>query len=97
MARLSILTQEEIDSLYSIPHLDDDERSFLFTLDDEDRLNLNTLKTVPRKINYILQRGYYQATNYFFRFSFQKYKIDVEFILKTYFPDAPFPKKHFLF
>ncbi|MCU7954589.1 MAG: Tn3 family transposase [gamma proteobacterium symbiont of Bathyaustriella thionipta] len=93
MARLSILTQEEIDSLYSIPHLDDDERSFLFTLDDEDRLNLNTLKTVPRKINYILQRGYYQATNYFFRFSFQKYKTDVEFILKTYFPDAPFPKK----
>ena len=54
MARLSILTQEEIDSLYSIPHLDDDERSFLFTLDDEDRLNLNTLKTVPRKINYTL-------------------------------------------
>ncbi len=26
MARLSILTQEEIDSLYSIPHPDDDEK-----------------------------------------------------------------------
>ena len=65
MARLSILTQEEIDSLYSIPHLDDDERSFLFTLDDEDRINLDTLKTVPRKINYILQRGYYEGRTAF--------------------------------
>ena len=33
MARLSIRTQEEINSLYSIPHLENEERSFLFTLD----------------------------------------------------------------
>ncbi len=33
MARLSIRTQEEINSLYSIPRLEDEERSFLFTLD----------------------------------------------------------------
>jgi len=33
MACLSILTQEEINSLYSIPHLENEERSFLFTLD----------------------------------------------------------------
>ena len=93
MARLSILTDEEITALYSIPDLDDEERSFLFSLDDADKANLDTLSTVPRKINYILQRGYYLATNYFFRFSFQRYKSDVEFILNTYFPGESFPKK----
>ncbi|MBT4835786.1 MAG: Tn3 family transposase [Methylococcales bacterium] len=93
MPRLSILTNDEVNALYSIPKLDDEERSHLFALDDEDQTNLEALKTVPRKINYILQRGYYQATNYFFRFSFQNYKSDVQFILETYFPDEPFPKK----
>jgi probable addiction module antidote protein len=33
MARLSILTQDEINALYAIPTLDDEERSFLFSLD----------------------------------------------------------------
>ncbi|NQY64947.1 MAG: Tn3 family transposase [Alteromonadaceae bacterium] len=92
--RLSILTQEEIHSLYSIPKLDDEERSFIFELDEEDKIYLQSLKKDnPRKINYILQLGYYRAVNYFFRFSFQKQRADVEFILKQYFPNTPFPKK----
>ncbi len=33
--RLSILTEEEINSLYSIPKLDDEERAFVFELDEE--------------------------------------------------------------
>ncbi len=32
--RLFILTKEEINSLYSIPKLDDEERAFLFELDE---------------------------------------------------------------
>ncbi|WP_420800706.1 hypothetical protein [Photorhabdus temperata] len=44
-------------------------------------------------MNYILQLGYYKATNYFFQFSFQKRKSDVIFILKRYFHDKTFPKK----
>ena len=93
--RLFILTKEEINSLYSIPKLGDEERAFLFELDEEDKTYLNSLKKdVPRKVNYILQLGYYRAVNYFFRCSFQKQQVDVEFILKQYFPDHPFPKKH---
>ncbi len=92
--RLSILTKEEVRSLYSIPMLDDEERSFLFTLDEIDKTYLQSLKKdIARKVNYILQLGYYRAVNYFFRFSFQKQREDVEFILKQYFPDTPFPKK----
>ena len=94
MARLSILTKDEVRTLYSIPSLDDEERSFVFTLDESDKTYLATLgNDTARKINYILQLGYYHAVNYFFRFSFQKQRDDVEFIRECYFTDEPFPKK----
>lgn len=94
MARLSILTKEEVRSLYSIPSLDDEERSFVFALEVDDKAYLGTLgKDTPRKVNYILQLGYYRAVNYFFRFSFRQQQGDVAFILKQYFPNEPFPKK----
>ena len=56
--RLFILTKEEINSLYSIPKLDDEERTFLFELDEEDKTYLHSLKKdVPRKVNYITTVG----------------------------------------
>lgn len=57
-------------------------------------IGIKTLaKDTPRKVNYILQLSYYQAVNYFFRFSFQKQRADVEFVLKQYFPGEAFPKR----
>jgi hypothetical protein len=94
MARLTILTPQEIDTLYAIPTLDDEERSFLFSLDEVDRAILDSLeKDTTRKVDYILQLGFYRAIGTFFLFSFQKVKADVEFIMQLYFPGEPFPKK----
>lgn len=95
-SRLSILTDEEIHSLYDIPNINDEEREFLFELDIEDIKYLDSIKNIPQKINYVLQLGYYKSTNYFFQFSFQKRKADVLFILKHYFPDDVFPKKQII-
>ena len=44
MARLTILTQDEINTLYAIPMLDDEERSFLFTLDTDDIVILDSFE-----------------------------------------------------
>jgi Domain of unknown function (DUF4158)/Tn3 transposase DDE domain len=94
MPRLAILTDDEIDSLYAIPKLDNEEQSFLFELDDEDTQYLAVIgDNTAVKIDYILQLGYFRALNHFFQFSFQKVKGDVAFILHHYFPDEPFPKK----
>ncbi|WP_340642447.1 DUF4158 domain-containing protein [Photobacterium damselae] len=95
-SRLTILTDEEIYALYELPEFDDEERTFLFELDTTDMDYLNSLKDISRKINFILQLGYYKAINYFFQFSFQKRKQDVLFILKQLFPGEPFPKKQIL-
>jgi TnpA family transposase len=94
MARLTIFTQEEINALYAMPTLDDEERACLFTLDAEDRAILDTYgNDTARKVNYILQLGFCRATNNFFTFSIQKVKPDADFIMRQYFPDEPFPKK----
>ena len=94
MARLTILTQDEITDLYEIPTLDDDERSFLFALDTDDIAVLDSFENnTACKVDYILQLGYYRAVNYFFLFSFQKVKADAVFIMRLYFPEEPFPKK----
>ncbi len=58
MARLSILTPDEINALYAIPSLDDEERSFLFTLDADDIAVLDSFENnTARKVDYILQLG----------------------------------------
>lgn len=60
--------------------LDDEERSFLFSLDIDDVAILESFDNTARKVDYILQLGYYRAINYFFPFSFQKVKADVTFV-----------------
>ena len=93
MARLSLLSIDEINAIYSISALVEEERLWLFELDNDDVEYLNSLKTVAEKINYILQLGYYRAVNCFFKFSFQKVRDGVNFILERYFPHSAFPKR----
>ncbi|KKB96561.1 Tn3 transposase DDE domain protein, partial [Candidatus Arcanobacter lacustris] len=93
MARLRILSLDEIKSLYQIPKLENDERQFIFELDEEDKNYINTIDNISVKINYVLNLGYLKTSGYFFSFSFQSAKEDVKFIIKTYFPDSKFPMK----
>jgi len=94
MARLTILTPEEINTLYALPSLDDEERAFLFTLEVDDRAIIDGFGgDTARKVNYILQLGYCRATHNFFTFSIQQVKPDVDFIMREYFPDEAYPKK----
>lgn len=93
MARLSILSNNEINALYTLPMLGEEDRSYLFELDNQDRLYIDSTNSITQKINYILQLGYYRAVSYFFRFTFQEVKEDVHFILQEYFPTASFPKQ----
>lgn len=66
MARLSILTNDEINALYKLPILSDEERPYLFDLDDQDRVYIDSIDNIAQKINYILQLGYYRSVSYFF-------------------------------
>lgn len=60
MTRLRILSDDDFDKLYKIPKLNDEERQVVFELDAEDKNYLNTINSIPIKINYILHLGYDQ-------------------------------------
>ena len=91
MARLRILSDDDLGKLYAIPDLNDEEREFIFELDEADKDYLNTVSNIPVKINYILHLGYFRISRYFFAFTFQSVKKDVKFIVRKYFPESQFP------
>ena len=93
MARLKILIDEDFNKLYKLPILKDKDRPFIFELDEEDKKYLNSFDAVPKKINYILQAGYFKISQYFYKFTFQEIRQDTWYILKTFFPSDKFPKK----
>ena len=93
MARLKILSDDDFNKLYKLPKLNNEERQFVFELDEIDKNYLNTVNSIPTKINYILHLGYFRTSQYFFAFTFQGVKEDVRFIIKTYFPGTTFPTK----
>jgi len=91
--RISLLSRDEYEYLYSIPELTNDDRLVLFDLSEEDHKEIKRLPGEAVKINYILQLGYFRAKTYFFNFTFQQVRQDVWFIINNYFPKTPFPKK----
>ena len=93
MARLKILSSDDINKLYKLPTLEDKDRPFVFELDEEDKEYLNSFEDIPKKINYILQVSFFRISQYFFNFTFQGIRQDTRYVIKTYFPSEKFPKK----
>ena len=91
--RIKLLSKDEIECLYGIPELSNEDREVLFGLLETDYQAINEITNDVAKIDYILQLGYFRAQKYFFKFTFQQIRQDVWFIINNYFPDVPFPKK----
>lgn len=92
MARPKILSDDDFNKLYTIPVLEDEDRSFVFELDEEDKVYLNSFDNIPKKINYILQIGFFRITNNFYNITFQGNRQATWYVIKTYFPTEKFPK-----
>ncbi|MCX7091624.1 MAG: Tn3 family transposase [Legionellales bacterium] len=92
MARLKILSNDDFNKLYKLPALSENDRPFVFELDDEDKVYLGSFNDVPKKIDYILQVSFFRITQYFYKFTFQGNRQDTWYVIKTYFPSEKFPK-----
>jgi len=87
MPHINILTDEELKTFYAIPTFSKDDCQLFFKLDKREMDQINRLRDIPSKINFILQVGYFKATDYFFTINFQACYQDVLFIFKRYFPN----------
>jgi hypothetical protein len=86
MARLTILTPKELQTVYALPQFTDEERDTYFSLDPREKQALDEFGTFIAKMYFILQLGYFKAKKQFFVFDVQTVADDVTYILHRYFP-----------
>ncbi|MBS3910867.1 MAG: Tn3 family transposase [Hydrogenophaga sp.] len=84
--RLSILSTEEVDSLYGLPHFTEGERQIHFDLSPEERETIDAARTITAGVHLVLQLGYFKAKAQFFVVSLDHVRPDIDHILTRYFP-----------
>ena len=84
--RLSILSTEEVDSLYGLPHFNDGERHIHFDLSPKERETIDAARTITAGVHLVLQLGYFKAKAQFFVFGLDHVQPDIAHILTRYFP-----------
>ena len=86
MARLTILTEKELQAVYGLPQFTDEERSLYFALAPLEKQQLEQLRNLTAAVYFILQLGYFKAKKQFFVFGLAEVFDDVGYILHRYFP-----------
>jgi len=89
--RIHILTDMEIDSLYSLPQFTEIERINYFSLNDVEQVTISELIYTHSKVHLILQLGYFKAKHRLFKFSFKLTSVDVEYVMQRYFSSQEIP------
>ena len=84
--RLRILSDEEIDALYSLPRFGDDERLEYFSLSPTEKTTLDQLHSIKSRIYFILQLGYFKSHHLFFVFGLPEVEADARYIQEQYYP-----------
>src|SRR5690606_20502403 len=84
--RLHILTNDEIQNIFYLPNFTDEERFSYFSLTQAEFEILDQSRSLPSKLNFILQLGYFKERRQFFNFEFSDVSDDAEFICRKFFP-----------
>jgi hypothetical protein len=84
--RLSILSTEEIDSLFGLPHFTESERHIHFDLSPQEQETVDAARTITAGVHLMLQLGYFKARAQFFVVSLDYARPDMDHILTRYYP-----------
>jgi len=84
--RIKLLSDQEIEDIYSIPEFNKVERSLYFSLTDEEMLNVKKYRTVKAQIYFIRLFGYFKAKQQFYKFDLGQDN-DTQYILEKYFEE----------
>lgn len=78
--RITILSINEINNIYNLPRLSEEERGLYFTMDAEERTIAQSHRSLNMKVFFILQLGYFKAKKMFFVLTNNEIKEDLQFI-----------------
>ena len=85
--RLSILSTDEIDELFGLPHFSDDDRRLYFDLSAKERELFDNTRTFSVAAHLVLQLGYFKAKRQFFSYEHESSVLnDLDYIAALYFP-----------
>ena len=82
--RIKLLSDQEIEDIYSIPEFNKIERSLYFSLTDEEMLVVKKYRTVKAQTYFIRLLGYFKAKQQFYKFDLGQDN-ETQYILETYF------------
>lgn len=83
--RIILLSDSEIIALYNMPLFTEQDRNIFFSLSSDDHKLLNQHRTLKLKIYFILQLGYFRATQKFYNFILEDSPEDIIYLLNRYF------------
>jgi hypothetical protein len=83
--RITLLSDAEVDELYNLPNFNDKDMEFFFALSNSDHLLIKKYKTIKLKIYFILQLGYFRATQKFYNFKLEDLSTEVLYLANRYF------------
>ena len=87
--RINLLSNIQIEELYRIPDFNEQDTELFFNLSKDDNLLLARYKTIKIKIYFILQVGYFRATQQFYDFKLEDRSPEVTYIANRYFDYSP--------
>lgn len=84
--RLAILSQNEVQELFSLPNFTHEEREIYFSLDPDESLIFESLRKTNAKLLFLIQLGYFKVSHQFFVFTWDDVLADRDCLLARYFP-----------
>lgn len=82
---IRILSDAEINDLYARPQLTEDEMALLFELDAREAAILHSGLSIERKVDAIIQLGFFRKKKRFFEFNFSDVAAEARYIAEIYF------------
>lgn len=82
---IRILSDAEINALYELPQLTADEMALLFELNACETAIINSGLSMERKIDAIIQLGFFRKKKRFFEFNFSEVAAEARYITELYF------------
>ncbi|MDP2193937.1 MAG: Tn3 family transposase [Alphaproteobacteria bacterium] len=90
--RIRVLPQSEIDDLFTKPNFTEEERIIWFELNKDEYEFLNFSGSLARKVDLVIQLGYFKCTHRFFKFTLDAVKDDIDYVMNLYFPEKVLKK-----
>mgnify|MGYP003338681427 CR=1 FL=1 len=81
--RIKLLSDSEIETIYSLPTFNETEKTLYFSLTDQEKAIAEKYRTVKSQVHFMLSLGYFKAKQQFYTIDLSSE--DAQFILAQYF------------